>query len=61
MRDDRPFVGADPPAAVFSTRQIVAVSSIWRAMPDCAGRAYAGFSKLYEANRKGGLIIEAAC
>jgi hypothetical protein len=23
--------------------------------------AYAGFSKLYQANRKGGLIIEAAC
>jgi transposase len=23
--------------------------------------AYAGFSKLYEANRKGGPIIEAAC
>ncbi|MET4492187.1 hypothetical protein ABIA94_007787 [Bradyrhizobium sp. LA7.1] len=37
VRDDRPFAGPDPPAAMSPTRPIVAVrirSSIWRAMPD---------------------------
>jgi transposase len=35
-------------------------NSIWQAIPEQAD-AYAGFSKLYEANRKGGPIVEVAC
>jgi transposase len=41
VRDDRPFAGPDPPAAVLFYPPIVAAgirSSIWRAMPDDAGR-----------------------
>ena len=61
----RPFAGPDPPAAVFFY------------LPDCGGEhpehhlagyaglmqadAYPGFNRLYEANRKGGPIVEAAC
>lgn len=65
LRDERPFAGPDPPAAVSSTRLIVAVRIRGAASGGLcradATDAYAGFSKLYEANRKGGPIIEAAC
>jgi transposase len=65
VRDDRAFAGPDPPAAVFFYS------------PDCGGEhpeqhltgyarlmqadADAGFSKLYEADRKAGPILAAAC
>ena len=63
--DDRPFGGADPPAAAFfyspdrggehPERQLAGFSGIRQA------DAYAGFNRLYEANRQPGPIIEAAC
>jgi transposase len=65
VRDDRPFGGADPPAAMFYYS------------PDRKGEhprthlanyrgilqadAYGGYGKLYEANRQPGPILEAAC
>jgi transposase len=65
VRDDRPFGGHDPPASVFfysrdragehAERHLHGYGGILQA--DC----YAGFNRLYEANRKGGPITEAAC
>jgi len=65
VRDDRPFGGAEPPAAVFfyssdraaihPERHLAGYSGILQA------DAYAGFSKLYEPDRKGGPITEAGC
>jgi transposase len=65
VRDDRPFAGPDPPAAVFfyspdrggahPEQHLAGYSGLMQA------DAYAGFSRLYEPNRKGGPIIEAAC
>ena len=65
VRDDRPFGGADPPAAVFfyspdrggehPEQHLAGYSGLMQA------DAYAGFNKLYEANRKAGPITEAAC
>ncbi|MBE7220138.1 MAG: IS66 family transposase [Caulobacteraceae bacterium] len=65
VRDDRPFGGADPPAALF------------RYSPDRRGEhpqahlagwtgvlqadAYGGYGRLYEGGRKPAPIIEAAC
>src|SRR6266851_1077 len=65
VRDDQPFGGLDPPAAVFFYS------------PDRGGRhpeehlasyaglmqadAYAGFNRLYEASRRPGPIVEASC
>jgi transposase len=65
VRDDRPFAGADPPAAAYFYS------------PDRAGRhpeehlagwtglmqadAYAGFNRLYEPGRQPGPIVEVAC
>jgi transposase len=65
VRDDRPFAGPDPPAAVFfysrnrggehPEQHLVGYAGLMQA------DAYAGFTKLYEANRKAGPITEAAC
>jgi hypothetical protein len=65
VRDDRPFAGPDPPAAVFfyspdrggvhPEQHLAGYAGLMQA------DAYAGFGRLYEANRKGGQIIEAAC
>ena len=65
VRDDRPFAGPDPPAAVFfysrdrggehPEHHLVSYRGLMQA------DAYAGFNRLYEADRKGGPIIEAAC
>ena len=65
VRDDRPFGGRDPPAAVFfysrdragehAERHLGGYGGILQA--DC----YAGFNRLYEAAREGGPITEAAC
>jgi transposase len=65
VRDDRPFGGTDPPAAVFfysrdrggehPEQHLVGYAGLMQA------DAYAGFTKLYEGTRKGGPIIEAAC
>ena len=65
VRDDRPFAGPDPPAAVFfyspdrggehPEQHLIGYAGLMQA------DAYAGFSRLYEPSRKGGPIAEAAC
>jgi transposase len=65
VRDDRPFGGPDPPAAVFfyskdrtgehPERHLDGFASILQA------DAYAGFNRLFEPDREPGPVIEAAC
>jgi transposase len=65
VRDDRPFGGPDPPAAVFFYSRDRGGEHPERHLASYAGLmqadAYAGFNRLYEANRKPGPIMEAAC
>ena len=65
VRDDRPFAGPDPPAAVFFYSPDRGGEHPQQHVAGFAGLmqadAYAGFSRLYEADRKGGPVIEAAC
>jgi hypothetical protein len=65
VRDDRPFAGPDPPAAVFFYSRDRGGEHPERHLASYAGLmqadAYAGFNRLYESNRKPGPIIEAAC
>lgn len=65
MRDDRPFGGRDPAAAIYfysrnrggehPSRHLAAYAGILQA------DAYAGFADLYRPDRKPGPIREAAC
>jgi transposase len=65
VRDDRPFAGPDPPAAVFfysrnrngehPARHLAGYDGILQA------DAYAGFGDLYDGKRRPGPITEAAC
>jgi transposase len=65
VRDDRPFGGRTPPAAVFfyspdrtsihPEQHLAGYAGILQA------DAYAGFNALYAADRKGGPITEAGC
>ena len=65
VRDDRPFGGRDPPAALFHysrdrggeypRRHLAGWSGILQA------DAYAGFGELYQAKRQPAPIIEASC
>jgi transposase len=65
VRDDRPFAGPGPPAALFfysrdrggehPEQHLAGYTGLMQA------DAYAGFNRLYEADRKAGPIIEAAC
>ncbi|MGH7095576.1 MAG: IS66 family transposase [Stellaceae bacterium] len=65
VRDDRPFGGPDPPAAIFSysrnrngehpARHLASYAGILQA------DAYAGFGELYDAKRRPGPVTEAAC
>ena len=65
VRDDRPFGGPAPPAAIFfysrdrggehPCRHLAGYTGILQA------DAYAGFNDLYLAGRKPGPILEAAC
>src|SRR5216683_218669 len=65
VRDDRPFGGADPPAAIYDfsrdrggahpERHLVHYGGILQA------DAYGGFNRLYEPDRTPGPINEAAC
>jgi transposase len=65
VRDDRPFGGTDPPAAVFfyspdragihPEQHLAGYSGILQA------DAYAGFNTLYKPERPGGPITEAPC
>jgi len=65
VRDDRPFAGRDPPAAVFfysgdrggehSERHLACYAGLMQA------DAYAGFNRLYAPDRRPRPIVEAAC
>ncbi|QHO77715.1 hypothetical protein ACH79_38990 [Bradyrhizobium sp. CCBAU 051011] len=65
VRDDRPFAGPDPPAAAFFYSPDRGGEHPEQHLAGYAGLmqadAYAGFGRLYEANRKPSPIIEAAC
>jgi transposase len=65
VRDDRPFAGPDPPAAVFFYSRDRGGEHPEQHLASYAGLmqadAYAGFNRLYEVNRKPGPIVEAAC
>ncbi|HZD27403.1 MAG TPA: IS66 family transposase, partial [Xanthobacteraceae bacterium] len=65
VRDDRPFGGPDPPAAAFFYSRDRGGEHPEQHLASYAGLmqadAYAGFNRLYEASRKGGPIVEAAC
>jgi transposase len=65
LRDDRPFGGTGPPAAVFYYSRDRAGEHPQAHLADYAGilqaDAYGGYNKLYEAGRSPGLILEAGC
>jgi transposase len=65
VRDERPFGGPDPPAAVFFYSPDRGGEHPERHLANYAGLmqadAYSGFNKLYAASRKPGPIIEASC
>jgi transposase len=65
VRDDRPFGGQDPPAAVFYYSRDRGGAHPQAHLASYAGilqaDAYGGYNKLYEADRQPGPIIEAAC
>jgi len=65
VRDDRPFAGADPPAAVYfyspdrGGKHPEAHLASWAGVMQAD--AYAGFNRLYEPGRQPGPILEVAC
>ena len=65
VRDDRPFSGADPPAAAYfySADRSGAHAETWLA--GYAGivqaDAFSGFGRLYDPRRKTGAMLEAGC
>ena len=65
VRDDRPFGGKAPPAAVFYYSRDRAGEHPERHLSTFSGvlqaDAYGGYSRLYEAGRSPGPILEAAC
>jgi transposase len=65
VRDDRPFAGPAPPAAVFFYSADRGGAHPEQHLAGYAGLmqadAYAGFDRLYAAGRKPGPIVEAAC
>jgi transposase len=65
VRDDRPFAGPDPPAAIFFYSRDRSGVHPEQHLASYAGLmqadAYAGFNKLYEQRRKPAPIIEVAC
>lgn len=65
VRDDRPFAGMAPPAAVFFYSRDRAGEHAARHLAGYAGifqaDAYAGFNDLYDVRRSPGPLIEAAC
>jgi transposase len=65
VRDDRPFVGPEPPAAVFFYSPDRGGGHPEQHLAGFAGLmqadAYAGFNRLYQAERKPAPILEAAC
>lgn len=65
VRDDRPFGGTVPPAAVFYYARDRSGAHPQEHLASYAGilqaDAYSGYGQLYEAGRKPGPITEAAC
>jgi transposase len=65
VRDDRPWGGTDPPAAMFRYSRDRTAEHPNRHLAGYAGilqaDAYAGYNALYEADRKPGPVTEAAC
>jgi transposase len=65
VRDDRPFGGPDPPAAVFYYSRDRSAAHPEHHLSSYAGilqaDAYAGFNRLYALDRQPGPLIEAAC
>ena len=65
VRDDRPFGGPAPPAAMFRYSRDRTAEHPNRHLAGYAGLlqadAYAGYNALYEADRQPGPITEAAC
>ena len=65
MRDDRPFGGPAPPAAVFYYSRDRTSEHPQRHLQTYAGifqaDAYGGYNQLYEEGRQPGLVLEAAC
>ena len=65
VRDGRPFARPDPPAAVFFYSRDRRRQHPEQHLAGFAGLmqadAYAGFNRFYEATRKPGPIVEAAC
>jgi transposase len=65
VRDDQPFGGRAPPAAVFFYSRDRSGEHPQQHLATWSGvlqaDAYGGYGKLYEANREPGLILEAAC
>ena len=65
VRDDRPFGGTAPPAAMFYYSRDRAGEHPQAHLATYAGifqaDAYSGYNKLYEPDRKPGPILEAAC
>jgi transposase len=65
VRDDRPFGGPAPPAAVFYYSRDRGGAHPQAHLADYAGilqaDAYGGYGKLYEASRRPGPITQAAC
>ena len=65
VRDDKPFAGPAPPAAVFFYSRDRTAEHPERHLAGYAGilqvDAYAGFNRLYDANREPGPIIQASC
>jgi transposase len=65
VRDDRPFGGTAPPAAMFYYSRDRTGEHPQAHLANYAGifqaDAYSGYNKLYESDRKPGPILEAAC
>src|SRR3954453_15971878 len=65
VRDDRPFAGPDPPAAMFYYSRDRGGEHPARHLAGYAGilqaDAYGGYNKLYQADRQPGPIVEATC
>lgn len=65
VRDDRPFGGPDPPAAMFYYSRDRRGEHPQAHLAGYAGilqaDAFSGYNKLYEADRRPGAIVEAGC
>lgn len=65
VRDDRPFGGSDPPAAIFFYSRDrgggASATPPRQLCRDSSGDAYGGYGKLYAEGREVGPINEAAC